>query len=1064
VRSKLTIRSKFAAALAVPLAALAALAGVQVRDAWTTRDDVRRQADLATSSIGPAGLLTALQNERAFQTLRATGAQDSVELPVASAKEARVATDFALGSFRSSLDDLDPAAADAYLPALGTVDAGLRELRSIADFLAEDASPDQQAQASDLFGRYTDLVDEVLAANDRVPLEIDDATLRTGVELLGALSRLNDVEARLVREATVAAERQDRAAALEVRRLGGVQSASEAQIRNLATGAYAEPVEAVLDRGVRVDFVEALQAAAADPLAADADQLAGAVPGSTDSQLRGAQDPVSSLVRGRAVEVRETANERVTTYAMLAVGAVLLAILVLALANLWITRPLRRLAREARAMASDRLPEAVDAVLNTPPGDDVVLPQVERVRVRGGAEVAGVVNALNHVQESALLLAAEQAVLRRNVADSFVHLGRRNQNLLARQLELISRLEADERDAEDLEQLFKLDHLATRMRRNAESLLVLAGEEPGRHWSAPIDAADVVRAALGEVEHYRRVQLQAMEPATISGRAVADVSHILAELLDNALSFSPPESTVEVYGRFAPNGYALEVVDHGIGMTADDLARANQRLAASESFTIAPSRYLGHYVVAHLAQRHAVSVELGETPGGGVSASIVLPPAIVDNWVCDEPADGTETEAETETDVDGGARAADVGSPEELSEAEVAAAVTAVLADDDESELLFDFAAWTGVQPEPEPAQLDGPVAPVPVEALEEREPEPVALESPAPLEPLAPADAFELVEAPVPVEAVEERVEPVAAVEPVEVVDAGQPGEPVEAADELEPTDEPEPEPAVHEKRSLFSFDLAGPDPYEELTELADPEFVPADGPDVSSFAPDPEALPELATLADDLSVPSAASSAAAEALAAEARSASEREAEARRSADGPSPATEAHGPELDEPEDEPETQGAFRAEIVAQVPAFDRGLDDLLPQQLPKRRSKRRALPKRSDPPPAPSPMPPAVAHELPAPGAIDAPSLPRRPGADDDAPVAEPALPSMAAAAADFAVAGNPADAPADSEVKVPANGNGALKFDEPPPSPAGFFAAFFAETERGRADASREGGTR
>ena len=240
-------------------------------------------------------------------------------------------------------------------------------------------------------------------------------------------------------------------------------------------------------------------------------------------------------MEARADWLRNDATTKQRNYLLAAVGAVALALLVLALANRWITKPLSRLADEARVMASERLPNAVNSILETPLGDDVVPPTIEPIHVRGGAEVSGAVEALNAVQESAIGLAVEQVLLRRNIADSFVNLGRRNQNLLSRQLDLITHLEQEESDAEELEQLFQLDHLATRMRRNAESLLVLAGEEPARQWSAPVPVADVLRAALGEVEQYSRVRLQSVDETTVAGKAVADVSHIVAELVENAL-------------------------------------------------------------------------------------------------------------------------------------------------------------------------------------------------------------------------------------------------------------------------------------------------------------------------------------------------------------------------------------------------------------------------------------------------------------------------------------------------------------------------------------------------
>ncbi len=187
------------------------------------------------------------------------------------------------------------------------------------------------------------------------------------------------------------------------------------------------------------------------------------------------------------------------------------------------------------------------------------------------------------------------------------------------------------------------------MRRNAESLLVLAGVEPPRKWAAPVRLTDVIRAALGEVEDYQRVTARGVEPATIVGAAAADLAHLLAELIENALVFSPPDQTVDIRGRFRPlraavgpegvsgdaskadevSGYTLAVIDSGLGMPPPDIEAANRRLAGAESFTIAPSKYLGHYVAGNLAARHGIGVRLDASPGNGITATVNIPPALL---------------------------------------------------------------------------------------------------------------------------------------------------------------------------------------------------------------------------------------------------------------------------------------------------------------------------------------------------------------------------------------------------------------------------------------------------
>jgi signal transduction histidine kinase len=337
--------------------------------------------------------------------------------------------------------------------------------------------------------------------------------------------------------------------------------------------------------------------------------------------------PLLALVIVTAIAVQATADD--TWLIVLTVAAVGAAVLLAFVVSRSITEPLRSLTAQAKEMSEHRLPGAVIEILETPLGDDVRMPQATPVAVRARDEVGDVADALNSVQDTALRLAVEQAVLRRNIADSFVNLGRRNQNLLGRQLDFITELESHETDPDTLASLFRLDHLATRMRRNAESLLVLAGIEPSRKWAAPVRLTDVIRAALGEVEDYQRVTMRDVVPATVLGSVAADLAHLVAEFVENSLTFSPPEEMVSVSGRPVESGYRLAVVDHGLGMDEDDIAQANRRLVGAERFTIAPSKYLGHYVAGNLAARHGVRVRLANLPGTGVAATIDLPPAIL---------------------------------------------------------------------------------------------------------------------------------------------------------------------------------------------------------------------------------------------------------------------------------------------------------------------------------------------------------------------------------------------------------------------------------------------------
>jgi hypothetical protein len=228
-------------------------------------------------------------------------------------------------------------------------------------------------------------------------------------------------------------------------------------------------------------------------------------------------------------------------------------------------------------------------------------------------------------------LAEAEISRRRFTSELLVNLARRNQSLLYRQLGLINQLEEHEEDPDSLADLFQLDHLATRIRRNAESLLVLSGEEPPRTWGRPVPLVDVVRAAIAETEDLDRVVFSLEERLAVFGNAVADLTHLLAELVENAVHFSPPEASVVIRTRpflQDPGAHVLTVEDWGVGMRPEDLAAANDLLAVPRDVDLSVSQRLGLHVVARLAKRHGIEVSLTPTPGCGVTAAVVLPPAL----------------------------------------------------------------------------------------------------------------------------------------------------------------------------------------------------------------------------------------------------------------------------------------------------------------------------------------------------------------------------------------------------------------------------------------------------
>ncbi|WP_161789684.1 sensor histidine kinase [Phaeacidiphilus oryzae] len=347
----------------------------------------------------------------------------------------------------------------------------------------------------------------------------------------------------------------------------------------------------------------------------------------TINDLRTVQVAYGDDVIARAEQLQADAEQQVVLFSLLALAAVAILGGLSVGAARSISGPLGVLARKADRTATETLPEAVNRVQET--GGAQEAPEPLRIPEHSGHEVRLVAEAFDKVQRVAFDLATEQTVLRKNATESLVNLGRRNQNLVRRQIGFINKLEHEDADPQQLANLFELDHLATRMRRNAESLLVLAGEASPRPWAQPLTVTDVIRAALSEVEEYRRVTLRRIDQIKVNGSVVAEVAHLLAELVENALSFSPPDSDVEIEGRRTSNGYLIAIVDHGLGMSPEAIAEANVRLSGSASFMAEPTKFLGHYVVGSLAKRHSIDVRLGEAPAAGVVARVLLPAALL---------------------------------------------------------------------------------------------------------------------------------------------------------------------------------------------------------------------------------------------------------------------------------------------------------------------------------------------------------------------------------------------------------------------------------------------------
>ncbi len=328
-------------------------------------------------------------------------------------------------------------------------------------------------------------------------------------------------------------------------------------------------------------------------------------------------------------QVVSSARSALTTLIVAASIGLLAVILSIVFSLLMGRRLLRRLTglrQAALDLAHDRLPnvmarlragETVDVDAESPSAAPSV-DEIDQVR-----------QAFTVVHRAAVQAAVDEANLRRGISDVFRNLARRNQALLHRQLGLLDGMERRADEPEQLEDLFRIDHLTTRMRRHAEGLIILSGDSPGRSWSQPVPFVDVLRAAVAEVEDYTRVQVEVRTKAALSGHAVADVVHMLAELIENATVFSPPGTLVRVQGELVGRGFAVEVEDRGLGLTEERLAEINRDLAEVPAFDLAGSDRLGLFITARLAHRHDIKVTLRSSPYGGTTAIVIIPMSMV---------------------------------------------------------------------------------------------------------------------------------------------------------------------------------------------------------------------------------------------------------------------------------------------------------------------------------------------------------------------------------------------------------------------------------------------------
>ncbi|WP_436758791.1 nitrate- and nitrite sensing domain-containing protein [Streptosporangium sp. V21-05] len=335
----------------------------------------------------------------------------------------------------------------------------------------------------------------------------------------------------------------------------------------------------------------------------------------------------SKKLAGRAQDVATGVMARILIAGGVGLIAVVASIIISVRFGRRLATELAGLRSAALDLADVRLPRVVDRLRR---GEDVdVRAEAPPIQAGGSTEVHDVAHAFGSVQRTAVEAAVGQANLRRGVSQVFVNLARRKQSLLHRQLTLLDSMQRRATDPDSLEDLFRLDHLTTRMRRHAEGLIILSGAAPGRTWRKPVPVIDVLRASIAEVEDYTRVNVLPVPDVSLDGAAVADITHLVAELIENATIYSPPQTTVTVRGDVVANGFAVEVEDRGLGLSTVEYAAINERLASPPEFDLADSDRLGLFVVGQLASRHGVQVILRGSPFGGTTAIVLIPRSVI---------------------------------------------------------------------------------------------------------------------------------------------------------------------------------------------------------------------------------------------------------------------------------------------------------------------------------------------------------------------------------------------------------------------------------------------------
>ena len=650
------VRSRLLLLISIPTLTAVVLGGIRIASSVQSAYASQRVQTLASLGQEITVLSQALEDERDqtvfYIAMGSNGGRDNglsaipsvqskAALELTVVDRAISSTDRSVARVRAVAGQIDGSYSAQTQQAAATALTALNGLRFL-----RHSSIETQLPLLVVVQKYTQVIDDVLALDDQNAQGSSDPTLAQTVRVLGLVSAMEE-EASEQRAILAAALLQGKFGPGELAALDAAQSAQQS---NLAAFDISASVGQRLRWNNSVDgsFVylansEELQAIS---LATSAGSLRGdpttpvdwfgAMSNTIDFQMGSFEQQQAAGVAARAAALRQSAITSAVLYGVAVLLVLLLALLLITIVARSMVRPLHRLRTGALEVAGERLPEAVRRMSETD-GEGVPL-DVEPIDVDSSDEIGEVARAFDQVHREALRLAANEAALRGNVNAMFVNLSRRSQSLVERQIRLIDDLEQGEQDPERLSSLFQMDHLATRMRRNSENLLVLAGHEESRRWNQPLALVDVLRASLSEIEHYERVTLNVQPGIVVRGQVVSDVVHLTAELVENATSFSAAETPVTIAGHLLSSGGALlEITDQGVGMGAEEMAHANWRLDNPPVVDVAVSRRMGLFVVARLAARHGIRVRLRSADPIGLIALVWLPDEVITRESPDSP-------------------------------------------------------------------------------------------------------------------------------------------------------------------------------------------------------------------------------------------------------------------------------------------------------------------------------------------------------------------------------------------------------------------------------------------